>query len=75
MPAWSGVIANLVHVVIGFVIIFDQFGRGMENMNFMKFYCYIFVLDNTMWQLLPPISFNSNAPIPTLGMLYNFFFV
>jgi len=28
MPAWSGVIANLVHFFIGLAVIFDQFGRG-----------------------------------------------
>ncbi|UJR37455.1 hypothetical protein I4U23_030158 [Adineta vaga] len=27
MPAWSGVTANIVHVLIGIVIIFDQFAR------------------------------------------------
>jgi hypothetical protein len=26
MPAWSGTIANLVHFLIGLVIIIDQFG-------------------------------------------------
>ncbi|CAF0938632.1 unnamed protein product [Adineta steineri] len=50
MPAWSGFIANLVHVLIGFVVIFDQFGR-----------------DNTMWQLLPPLSLTSITSMSTHG--------
>jgi hypothetical protein len=28
MPAWSSVIANLVHVFIGLAVIVDQFARG-----------------------------------------------
>jgi hypothetical protein len=28
MPAWSGVTANLVHFVLGILVLFDQFGRG-----------------------------------------------
>ncbi|CAM4752299.1 unnamed protein product [Rotaria magnacalcarata] len=46
MPAWSSVTANLVHFLIGLVMIVDQFGR-----------------DNTMWQLLPAISFDSSAKL------------
>ena len=28
MPAWSGVTANIVHFLVGVLVIFDQFGRG-----------------------------------------------
>jgi hypothetical protein len=28
MPAWSNVMANVVHFLIGLIVLFDQFGRG-----------------------------------------------
>ena len=74
MPAWSSVTANLVHFLIGLVVIIDQFGRGIE-IEFEEYTVlnhYFIFLDKTIWQLLPPISFNSASSIPTLGMLSAF---
>lgn len=70
IPAWSGELTNLIHFVLGLLVLFDQFGRGERFHDLcMLLQHSISFLDNTMRQLLLPLSFSSISSMPSLGML------